>query len=194
MNRISDTEQRFADALRAYEAAPEPNAKRMALGNCLVWGRAITNVIQNARSVWSGFEEWYARHAQVLKDDQRFRAFYQMRTEVLKRGHTAARAAALVWDEKNELFDALLPIPEGAVSAVLFDPETRFFGWIVRRDDAKEERVERKLPESVKIDEFLVFSSDGVSPGTWNVDKALQAYADLLRSMAGEMLGILRGI
>jgi hypothetical protein len=57
-----------------------------------VFGRALTNVLQNLRSSESDFDAWYEPHQKKLAADPTMKFFYELRSRILKRGETGVAA------------------------------------------------------------------------------------------------------
>jgi hypothetical protein len=62
------------------------------LRNLVVFGRAVTNVLQNLRSTEPTFERWYEKVQRDLKSDPLMKFFYNLRTQILKRGDVGVAA------------------------------------------------------------------------------------------------------
>lgn len=64
-----------------------PTGRKMAgFWNLVVFGRAVTNVLQNLSSVEPDFYEWYTKYQEEMKTDPLMKYFYELRTKILKRG------------------------------------------------------------------------------------------------------------
>src|SRR6266702_918290 len=66
----------------------QPARRLSGLRNLVVFGRAVTNVLQNLRSTESDFDEWYEPWKQNFASDPLMKFFYELRTRILKRGDT----------------------------------------------------------------------------------------------------------
>ena len=63
-----------------------PQRKLSGLRNLVVFGRAITNVLQNLRGTEPNFDEWYGKYRDEMESDPLMRYFYALRTKILKEG------------------------------------------------------------------------------------------------------------
>lgn len=63
-----------------------PERKLAGLRNLVVFGRAVTNVLQNLRSIEPEFDEWYEKYVKEMKEDPLMRYFYKLRSQILKEG------------------------------------------------------------------------------------------------------------
>jgi len=62
------------------------NRKLSGLRNLVVFGRAVTNILQNLRSTVPQFEEWYKRYREEMESDPLLKYFYNLRSVILKEG------------------------------------------------------------------------------------------------------------
>jgi hypothetical protein len=64
-----------------------PPERRLAgLRNLVVFGRAVTNSLQNLRSTESDFDIWYNKYEVEMKNDSLMKYFYNLRSQILKEG------------------------------------------------------------------------------------------------------------
>jgi len=63
-----------------------PTRRMSGLRNVAVFGRAVTNVLQNLRSVRTDFDEWYSPIQKEMEATPLMKFFYNLRTEILKKG------------------------------------------------------------------------------------------------------------
>ncbi len=66
-----------------------PARRQSGLRNLVVFGRAVTNVLQNLRSTEKSFDEWYQPYVEEMKSDPLMKFFYELRTRILKKGDMA---------------------------------------------------------------------------------------------------------
>lgn len=77
----------FQTASRGLDDARADPARRISgIHNAVVFGRAVTNVLENLRSRDARFEVWYARVSEELSSDPLMRYFYKLRSQILKQG------------------------------------------------------------------------------------------------------------
>lgn len=84
LERATDTLYAARQGLADVKA--DPKRRHTGLRNLVVFGRAVTNVLQNLRSVEPGFDSWYGPVAEELKADPLMKFFYELRTLILKQG------------------------------------------------------------------------------------------------------------
>ena len=88
---IKDTEMMLKMAKQGLEDLIKgpPKRKLSGLMNLTVYGRAVTNVLQNLRSINSmkpDFDAWYKKYREEMKNDPLMRYFYKLRSKILKEG------------------------------------------------------------------------------------------------------------
>jgi len=64
----------------------DPNRRVAGLHNVVVFGRAVTNVLQKLRSTEPGFDAWYGPHRAQMEGDPLLKYLYRLRSEILKEG------------------------------------------------------------------------------------------------------------
>lgn len=58
----------------------------VGLRNLVVFGRAVTNVLQNLRNTEPDFDKWYEKYKKEMESDPLMNYFYALRSEILKEG------------------------------------------------------------------------------------------------------------
>ncbi len=83
LQRVQETLQTAKLGLRdVIEGRPE---RRLGgLRNLVVSGRAVTNVLQNLRSIEPTFDNWYKPYVAEMRADLLLRYFYTLRSQILK--------------------------------------------------------------------------------------------------------------
>ena len=66
----------------------DPDRRLLGMRNAIVFGRAVTNVLEHLRGKVEGFDSWYKPQSARLGQDESFRRIYKMRSEILKEGAT----------------------------------------------------------------------------------------------------------
>jgi len=66
---------------------PPAGQYRDIVARVAVEGRAVTNIAQNLKHCCPGFEEWYRKYQDEMKEDHLCKFFYRMRTDKLKQGN-----------------------------------------------------------------------------------------------------------
>jgi hypothetical protein len=118
---VSDVLRQATETLRTAQRgledlrAADPSRRMPGLRNAIVFGRAVTNVLENLRGRVANFDDWYKPETQQLSRDPGFRRLYEMRSEILKEGALGIGPAITI-DYLNtaDLQDLLRNPPPGA--------------------------------------------------------------------------------
>ncbi len=115
----------------------DPARRMTGLYNVVVFGRSVTLVLQNLRTIdTERFNAWYGPREESMRADPLLRYFIELRNEILKQGPPAVVKTVNI-ARFNDSEAARLPRPPGA---------TRFFiggdgtGWWVPMPDGSEQR------------------------------------------------------
>ncbi|HEX7526182.1 MAG TPA: hypothetical protein VF327_07725, partial [Gaiellaceae bacterium] len=117
-----------------------------ALRNVIVWGRAVTNVVQNLRGKANGFDDWYEPWRREMTDDPLLKFLYKQRSEILKTGTDPAMSNVTYIASFSS--EDLPPAPPNAKGFFLGD-QFGGNGWEVELPDGTTEKIYVSLPESV---------------------------------------------
>ncbi len=142
--RTRATLRRAQIAFEELRRAQDGEHRVAAMCNFVVYGRAVTNVLQNLRSVARGFDAWYAPWRTEMERDPLLKYLYKLRSDVLKEGKEGTA---------HSLYISSLRIPEDVPPA---PPNARGFfigdhyggiGWEVQLEDGTVEKVYVALPQ-----------------------------------------------
>ena len=130
-----------------------PDARRYMPGlrAVVTFGRAVTNVLQNLRSVVGAqnFDEWYLPFQDEMKQDALLRYFYLLRTEVLKKGTLqVSMSGGFNWANYGDMQSLLQNPPPGARS--FFIEGGQRGGWRVELPDGTIATYYVDLPDHIK--------------------------------------------
>jgi len=148
---IADAEQTLAAARMGFEdfLRANPPRKNAGLRNLVVFGRAVTNVLQNLRSTEKGFDEWYRKYREEMREDPLMRYFYELRSSILKEGRlqttTRVHLKAFTLPQDLGLFG---PPPPNAESFFIGD-QLGGAGWVVRVSGGSTEKYYADLPPDI---------------------------------------------
>ncbi len=127
----------------------DPERRLAAVHNVVVWGRAVTNVLQGLRGLPNDegkFDTWYAPWRKEMEDDELLRYFYELRTAMLKKGET--QTGPKLYVRSFTYPDDLPPAPENARSFFMGD-ELGGAGWEVELEDGTTSKQYVALPAEV---------------------------------------------
>ena len=132
LGKCEDTLNTARLGLRSLGSANPP--ERMAgLRNLVVFGRAVTNVLQNLRSTEPSFDTWYEKHKVEMQAEPLMRFFYKLRSEILKEGELKVHSSMTFSGNFSELIKRSQP-PPGARAFFVGD-QIGGSGWEVEQPD-----------------------------------------------------------
>jgi hypothetical protein len=82
----------------------KPPERLVGLRNLVVFGRAVTNVLQNLRNTEPDFDGWYEKYRIEMQSDPLMNYFYKLRSEILKEGQLKVGVKAYIVIFKIEVF------------------------------------------------------------------------------------------
>lgn len=127
----------------------DPERRIPGLRNVVVFGRAVTNVLQNLRSTESEFDSWYAPYVEEMRSDPVLRYLYQLRSEVLKQGSVATSTSAFIGNFNTTRDRHLWGSPPPNATSIFIGDRLGGSGWMVRLPDGSEEPYYVSLPKSI---------------------------------------------
>ena len=125
----------------------DPRMRIAGVRNVVVFGRAVTNVLQNLRSTESTFEEWYKPQVAAMESDRLMKYLYKVRTEVLKEGSVPVASGVLLNGNPMELMRRFKP-PAGARGFFIGD-RIGGSGWEVETEVGSVEKFYVELPSDL---------------------------------------------
>lgn len=150
---ISQARAMLKTAQRGYAdfAGDDPARRLTGLQNAIVFGRAVTNVLENLRGKVPEFDSWYKPLSAKLSENSQFRRLYQLRSEILKQGAASANASLTVnYLNTSDLAPIMSNPPAGARSFFMGDANGGS-GWEVELPDGDTEKYYVSLPGAVKV-------------------------------------------
>ncbi len=123
------------------------------LRNLVVFGRAVTNVLQRLRGKVQDFDKWYAKYTVEMKSDPLMKYFYNLRSEIIKEGTVKTS-----WRTQFKDLDLQINSKRVRVNSKSFKspPNAKNFfvdgvgrsGWDVQLPDGSIEKYYIKLPSN----------------------------------------------
>jgi hypothetical protein len=162
---VSEIVRRAEQTLRLAELGladlrgQDPDRRIPGLSNVVVFGRAVTFVLQNlSGSIGAEFHEWYEPVKADLEADPLMVFWKHLRNEIEKHGRTPemGRTITVQHGDFRDLSPILQDPPPGAEGFFMGDA-LGGSGWKVRLPDGSEETYYVALPEQVQmtIDLFM---------------------------------------
>lgn len=123
-----------------------PSRRLGGLRNLIVFGRAVTNVLQNLRSTEDGFDAWYEPYVAEMKGDPLLHYFYKLRSEILKEGTLRTGSSLYIHhlDFPKDI-QRLGPPPAGA-GAFFMGDQAGGSGWEIAIGNGEVEKFYVDIP------------------------------------------------
>lgn len=131
-----------------------PNRRISGLRNLIVFGRAVTNVLQNLRSIEPDFDEWYQPFQDEMKKDPVAKYFYKLRSEILKQGKMKVSSSLHIKHFNTSDMHRFGKPPEGARGFFMGDLNGGS-GWEVELPDGTIEKFYVELPSDIGTTELI---------------------------------------
>ncbi|AKR43620.1 hypothetical protein [Methylophilus sp. TWE2] len=118
------------------------------LQNLLVFGRSVTFVIQNLRSVVEDFDQWYNPIQEELRSDEVMKYFVELRNQILKQGRLQiAMEISSLSLSTNDL--QKLGTPPPGTKGFFIGDKFGGSGWTIELPDGSEAKYYVELPRSI---------------------------------------------
>lgn len=156
-----------------------PERRLGGLRNLIVFGRAVTNVLQNLRSSESSFDDWYQPYVVEMRDDPLLRYFYVVRSEILKDGRLKTSSAVIINRfEFPKDMSRLGPPPPGA-GAFFIGDQAGGSGWEIRLPNGDVEKFYINIPGDIGSSELHLPETPAIHLGQPIPDKKIETLARL---------------
>lgn len=166
-------------------------ARRIAgLRNAIVFGRAVTNVLQNIKTFErDNFDQWYAPHQREMRENVDFKYLVELRNQVLKEGVLGSTSGSLMIDYFDSSQLKQLRRPAGGKAFFMGD-RLGGSGWEVELADGSTETYYVDLPTSWQVkagSHFVdVTTQLGLEPPKTPIDQLLTNYLNYLSRLVAE--------
>jgi len=127
----------------------KPPERAAGLRDLVVFGRAVTNVLENLRGTESDFDVWYEKYRNEMQSDELMHYFYKMRSEILKKGQLKVGAVGRI--KRMYLpqdFQRFGPPPPNAIRFFMID-SLGGTGWEIALPDGSIEKYYIDLPSDI---------------------------------------------
>ena len=160
---IKDILRKAEETLQAarfgYEDLCASDRKRRFSGlkNLIVFGRSVTFVLQNLKTLVGekAFDSWYQPIQDKMRSDVLMKYFVTLRNEILKEGKNPSISTAINLTFSSSDLTNLGPPPPGASKFFIGD-HTGGSGWIVELPNGTKEKYYVELPESIgRVDQLF---------------------------------------
>jgi hypothetical protein len=189
---------------------PPAGQHRKIIGQIIIDGRAITNIIQNLRGKEPNFNEWYQPYVNEMQNDELLRFLYKVRSAILKEGDDYIDSIGGRLDSRRHYISIsdkgveiqmrlpnghfrheLIPKPKNAKYAFLHDSEGGC-GWVVENEDGTEFKHYVQVPGDMYLATFK-FRAAPSSHRSKNIknlraEEMCKLYISYLRDMVHDAL------
>ena len=161
--------------------------RRMSgLRNLIVFGRSVTFVIQNLRSVFPDeFDTWYQAEQELLRQDPLARYFVEARNALEKQGKLSVGTSAFISSFSGTDIRKFGPPPAGAKSFFIGD-SLGGSGWEVELSEGNTEKYYVNLPASIgTVTQHFTNLPAALDPSLRDapIDELCQRYVDMLSQL-----------
>ena len=126
----------------------DPNKRISGLYNVATWGRSVTNVLQNLRSIEPAFDRWYEPYAKEMRNDPLMRFFYEVRSQVLKEGRIEIGVSTIIKSLSPRDF-ARIERPPFETAGFFMGDEIGGNGWNIKLPDGSIGKYYVALPPDI---------------------------------------------
>ncbi|MCF2848867.1 hypothetical protein NH514_16325 [Pseudoalteromonas sp. ACER1] len=145
------TEQTLETAKHGFDDLVSKNKVRRFTGlrNLIVFGRSVTFVLQNLKSVIGKdrFDSWYEPHQESMKQDVVMKYFVKLRNELEKQGRLPVSSSARIHNFSSDMISKYKQ-PPGTVGFFIGD-QLGGSGFEVELPDGTKEKYYVEIPSSV---------------------------------------------
>lgn len=145
------TEQTLETAKHGFDDLVSKNKVRRFTGlrNLIVFGRSVTFVLQNLKSVVGKdrFDSWYEPHQESMKQDVVMKYFVKLRNELEKQGRLPVSSSARIHNFSSDMISKYKQ-PPGTVGFFIGD-QLGGSGFEVELPDGSKEKYYVEIPSSV---------------------------------------------
>jgi hypothetical protein len=173
----------------------DPRRRTSGLRNLVVFGRAVTNVLQNLRTVVGvqAFNEWYEPWQEKMRKDELLKYFYQLRTEILKEGALKTTTSVHIANLNTRELQPLMQNPPPVAKGFFIGDHLNGSGWEVELPDGSVVKYYVMLPNSVQNQITMRFhfpdaprTHDSHSLQDPSVEQLAQLYIRYLQNLVAE--------
>lgn len=172
----------------------DPKARIAGLRNVVVFGRAITNVLQNLRStVGNDFDHWYEPKVKEMGEDQVLKYFYKLRSQILKQGSVNTSISMTFTGNPMALMQQYKAPPNA--KGFFIGDTLGGCGWEVEVEPGIKEKYYVDVPDNIpglemKIDIRLLDAPEELSEQ--NIQELCVHYLSYLEKMLNEAKNVFK--
>jgi hypothetical protein len=173
----------------------DPRRRMSGLRNLVVFGRAVTNVLQNLRTVVGAqeFDKWYEPWQEKMRKDELLRYFYQLRSEILKEGALQTSTSVHITNLNTRDLQPIMQNPPRGAKGFFIGDQLNGSGWEVELPDGTLAKYYVMLPDSLQNQITMRFhfadaprEHGGQSLQDSSVEQLAQLYIAYLQNLLAE--------
>lgn len=156
-----------------------PERRLAGLRNLVVFGRAVTNVLQNLRGPEPAFESWYQPYVTEMRDDPLLRYFYVLRSEILKEGKL--KTGSMLHIKRFEFPKDMqrLGSPPPGAGAFFMGDQAGGTGWEIKLPNGEIEKFYVDIPGDIGTSEVQLADAPKTHKGLAIPDPRIETLARL---------------
>ena len=165
----------------------DPKTRLAEIRNVVVFGRAVTNALQNLRGLVPDFDKWYDAHRKEMESDPLAKLFYRLRSEILKEGKLNISSSVRLSGNPMLLLQRYAKPPHA--KSFFIGDAIGGSGWVVEMDDGSTEHYYVELPGEIPgldLDINIHFADSPEQLKHLPVPEVCQLYYEYLERMVGE--------
>lgn len=148
---LSEAEETLYTAslgLQQLIQAKNPKERIAGLRNVIVFGRAVTNVLQNLRGITGKvFDEWYQPKVEEMKQDKILQHLYVLRSQILKQGTLKTSSSITLTGDPSALMRQYTPPPRA--KGFFIGDTLGGCGWEIEVEEGIIEKYYVNVPENI---------------------------------------------
>lgn len=129
----------------------DPSRRLSGFRNAVVFGRAVTNVLEHLRGKVPDFDEWYKPRSAALAKDEGFARLYKLRSQILKEGTGQPSVGMHVARLDTARLAPLMSNPPPNARAFFIGDQVGGSGWEVVLADGEVEKYYVALPPGIDV-------------------------------------------
>lgn len=130
----------------------DPSHRIAGFRNAVVFGRAVTNVLEHLRSKVDDFDDWYKPKSAALGEDANFARLYKLRSQILKEGAGGPSISMTINSLNTDDLAPLMSNPPAGAKGFFIGDQTGGSGWEVEVAEGVVEKYYIALPSAVSIE------------------------------------------
>jgi len=155
--------------------------------NLIVFGRAVTNILQSLRSTEPSFDNWYGKYKEEMENDPLMRYFYDLRSKILKEGLTETGIGVYIKKFEYPADLARFGPPPPNAKGLFIGDNLGGSGWEVELQDGSIEKYYVELPSDIGTADIHFVAPPRIHLGKKITDTSVEnlskLYIDYLRRL-----------